>query len=429
MKNKFIPIYAICALFVLSGAVLWFVVRISSNAKAGALEADRSFSWLVRSMETEAAQSGFMSAPFIDRVTALCAQSRLVAAVCIATPSGTVYAWPERSPFLQYDVNGQPQVVAGSFFTKAHSANLDIGDNAAGSVVLTAVVHVLPEDAIFSASRDSFLLILAVVLVTLIVIIAVSPAKARQPVETARPLRPTPMDDRIDDTAVSTETYDEPDAPSAAIDVSDEPLAALLPKDDAEESISTVSETVTAETESPAEFDAVSSSSGPEGLYSPYTGLGWEQYLVERLDSELQRAASSEQDLALFVIRVSGLVHTDLLARKISKVLADSFKFRDLVFEYGQDGFAGIVQNINLDQAMKLADGLYAEIDSILMSLSYNGQITIGITTRTARLLPASRMIEEASSAARKAIEEPSLPIVAFRANPEKYRSYVAENA
>ena len=44
------------------------------------------------------------------------------------------------------------------------------------------------------------------------------------------------------------------------------------------------------------------------------------------------------------------------------------------------------------------------------------------------RILPASRMLEEADTAARKAEEEERLPIVAFRANPDKYRDYVLRN-
>jgi len=167
----------------------------------------------------------------------------------------------------------------------------------------------------------------------------------------------------------------------------------------------------------------------PEGLFSPITGTGWEQYLVDRLDAELVRAASSEQDLSLIIIRVSGILHTDLISRKIAQILLDTIKFRDMVFEFGQNGFAGILQNMNLDQTMKIADELYSGIDAILMEMSFDGQITIGLTTRTARLLPASRMIEEAVSAAKKAEEEPSLPIVAFRANPEKYRNFVSDNS
>jgi PleD family two-component response regulator len=166
----------------------------------------------------------------------------------------------------------------------------------------------------------------------------------------------------------------------------------------------------------------------PEGLFSPVTGMGWEQYLAERLDAELVRAASSEQDLTLVIVRIAGLLHTDALSKTIADALLQTFRFRDLVFEFGANGFAGILQNVGLDEAMKTAEGVYAGIDSILMETSFEGQITIGITTRTARLLPASRMIEEASSAARKAEEEPSLPIVAFRANPEKYRDFIVNN-
>ena len=68
----------------------------------------------------------------------------------------------------------------------------------------------------------------------------------------------------------------------------------------------------------------------PEGLYSPVTGIGWEQYLGERLDAELVRAASSEQDLALIIVRISGLLHTDLLARKVAVITSYSIHYTKL---------------------------------------------------------------------------------------------------
>ena len=40
----------------------------------------------------------------------------------------------------------------------------------------------------------------------------------------------------------------------------------------------------------------------PKGLYSPESGLGWEEYLAERLNAELSRAASFEQDLVLLEV-------------------------------------------------------------------------------------------------------------------------------
>jgi GGDEF domain-containing protein len=178
----------------------------------------------------------------------------------------------------------------------------------------------------------------------------------------------------------------------------------------------------------PADISDTIDDQRPEGLYSPATGVGWEEYLKERLDAELVRAASSEQDLSLMVVRISGTKHTDLVSRKIAQAFLELIKFRDMVFEFGVDGFAGIYQNVTLDQAMKLADELYENIDALLMESGYESQITIGITTRTARLISADRMLDEAVAAATKAVAEPDLPIVAFRANPDKYRDFVAGN-
>ena len=42
--------------------------------------------------------------------------------------------------------------------------------------------------------------------------------------------------------------------------------------------------------------------------------------------------------------------------------------------------------------------------------------------------MSADRMLDEAVAAATKAVAEPDLPIVAFRANPDKYRDFVAGN-
>jgi GGDEF domain-containing protein len=436
MKKKFIVGYGITAFIVLIAAVGWFVFSVSEESRNGALEAERSFSWLSRETAATSVSDGFMSDSFIQKTTDLCRKSHLLSALVISTPSGAVFSWPEQSPSIQFDINGKPQINGSSPFMKVYSANLDVGDGKTGSIVITAVLYVLEPGSIFAASRSSFLVILALLFVTLIVIFADTPmrqkdTKATSPKAAPKATPETNDSESIDDTAISIpdiqydeiETVAENEVPLAAPEIEvpaaevavaetvPEPAAAFVPETSVSESAE----------ERPLH--------NPEGLFSPVTGTGWEQYLKERLDAELVRAASSEQDLALIIIRVSGLLHTDLLARKIAQVLLDTFRFKDMVFEYGNNGFAGILQNVNLDQAMKTADALYAGIDGILMDMNYDGQITIGITTRTARLLPASRMIEEADSAAKKAIEEPSLPIVAFRANPEKYRDFIAENS
>jgi FOG: GGDEF domain len=430
MKNKFIAAYGIAASAILILSVVWFFAAISTESRNGTSEAEKSFAWIKNETVSAALSDGFMTDTFIHDLTAVCQKSRLLSAVVINTPSGEVFAWPQNSPEITHEMNGDGQITGTSFFMKAYSAPLDIGDGTAGSITIAASLNVLSSDSIFAACRNSFLVILALLFGTVVVILTYTPEKTgERKVKAPKNVSATNADipgvtlsaapdiELIDDSAISID--------SAQPVLEDFPV---LPTDSIVSGIGSVDGTADS-TESVAAPSQPAYSGAPEGLFSPVTGTGWEQYLLDRLDAELVRAASSEQDLSLIIIRIAGLSHTDELAKKVAQVLLDTFRFKDMVFEYGTNGFAGILQNVNLDEAMKTADLLYAGIDSILMETEYDGQITIGITTRTARLLPASRMIEEASSAARKAEEEPSLPIVAFRANPEKYRNFVAERS
>ncbi len=425
MRNKFINVYGAVAIVLLAAAIVWFGLSVTAETRRGIVEAERSFTWISRECSAIAVSDGFMSDSFIQKITALCNQSKLISAVALTTPSGTAFAWPDRSPQIRYDMRGNPTLANSSLFVKVYAKKIDLDGTGDGSFVMTAAVYVLHPDAIFAASRNSFLAILTILFATLVVLLVSSSTGNRTNRSSHR--------DSFKSVPEQTESSTAETGYPSLAGLEEEFLPPDIPVDGYSGAGSDLSDLHTPEVQLRDQLPVDDGSLDkpdtvkPEGLFSPVTGIGWQQYLSERLDSELVRAASSEQDLSLIVIRISGLLHTDLLSRKVAKVLLDTFKFRDMVFEFGDNGFAGILQNVNLDQAMKIADVLYAGIDSLLMEISHEGQITVGITTRTARLLPASRMIEEAVSAARKAEEEPSLPIVAFRANPEKYRDYVAE--
>lgn len=420
MKNKSNFIYAIFAFLVLILAIVWFFFSINIASKRGIIDSERNFSWIVRETTSLAISEGFMADSFVHGVEALCQKSRTISALILASPSGIVLAWPDNTNSITYDIHGRPVFNNLPLFVKAFSSTLDIGDGAVGSVTLTAVMQSLEPDTIFIASRNSFLLVLAVFIATLIVLLNQSlllkkpnSVRAERSTESIVENKETP----INKTKSESEYIDIND-----IDVHEKESTQETKND------SDINSEYETEKEIPYAENDSNTEQIPEGLFSPSTGVGWEQYLPDRLEAELARAASSEQDLSLLIIRVSSLVHTDLVSKKIAQILLDIFRFRDMVFEYGSNGFAGMLLNVNLDQSMKIADKLYAEIVAILSDLEHNGKLTIGITTRTARLLPGIRMIEEAASAARKAEEEPHLPIVAFRANPEKYRNFVAEN-
>ncbi len=433
MSKRFVTVYSIFAFLVLLFSIGLFSVSIYSELQNGAGEADLSFSWITRSSSLSAVTDGFMSDQFVSKLTETCRRSRNLVALMVTAPSGVVFAWPDRSSQISYDPNGNAQLTGSSIFMRTFSTELDIPGSSAPPVVVTAVMYILQPSAIFDASRLSFMITLALILVTLIIIIAWSPVRETVPQHDHADLftdyrEPERLSD--DDMTTSddrdyplTADIPYPDEPVEYSGISDYDFQDDLPYD--EPILPDFANDDTAAEEPAGETLA---ESRPEGLYSPATGVGWEEYLKERLDAELVRAASSEQDLSLMIIRISGTKHTDLVSRKIAQAVLDLIKFRDMVFEFGADGYAGIFQNVSLDQAMKIADELYEIIDGLLSESDVESQITIGITTRTARLISAQRMIEEAETAAAKAVAEPDLPIVAFRANPDKYRDYVAGN-
>lgn len=457
MSKRFVTGYSIFAFLVLLFSIALFSVTVYSELQKGAGEADLSFSWITRSTSLSAVTDGFMSDQFVGKLTDTCRKSRSLVAFMITTPSGVAYAWPDRSGQISYTANGEAVLTGSSLFMRTFSTELDIPGHSGPPVVATAVMYILHPSAIFTASRLSFLITLALILITLIVILAYSPGKNDStPVATSYEMPDTlpetargPDADELarvtvppfDDTAADDDFgfpfdepgsgYDEPDngynEPENGYDEPD----TGYDDTDIHEHNGEVFQDIEPDhipDSAPADISDTIDDQRPEGLYSPATGVGWEEYLKERLDAELVRAASSEQDLSLMVVRISGTKHTDLVSRKIAQAFLELIKFRDMVFEFGVDGFAGIFQNVTLDQAMKLADELYENIDALLMESGYESQITIGITTRTARLISADRMLDEAVAAATKAVAEPDLPIVAFRANPDKYRDFVAGN-
>ena len=165
------------------------------------------------------------------------------------------------------------------------------------------------------------------------------------------------------------------------------------------------------------------------GLFSAVSGFGWENYFEPRLDSELVRAASSEQDVSLFMIKLPELNKRSEAAEEIYQVILDFFKYRDMIFEYKDDSFAGIHINMNLENAINYAEQLFINLYSIFERYNLASKIGIGISTRSMRLVPGNRLIGEAEQAAEKALEEESMPIVAFKVNHEKYRDYISEEA
>jgi len=160
---------------------------------------------------------------------------------------------------------------------------------------------------------------------------------------------------------------------------------------------------------------------GPKGLYSPRSGIGWEDYISDRLDSELHRCSSSEKDLALILMDFPRI--SDELYKKAAKEAVSFFTSRDLVFEYGEYGVCVILPGTGLDTAITKSENFYQRI---IEKISQEEQrvFNIGISSRSGRLLNSGRILLEAGEALKKA-RSSKTSIIAFKSDPEKYREFV----
>ncbi len=165
-----------------------------------------------------------------------------------------------------------------------------------------------------------------------------------------------------------------------------------------------------------------------KGLFSPATGLGWQEYLEKRLTMELERSASFDQDMVLALIRVKGLDAMPNIYREIAQKILESFAFQDLAFEYKNDGFAVIIPNIDLDQAMKKMETFSKKIQGSL-PCEAGCVVKIGLSSRNGRLASGNRVLLEADRALQRSESEPGSQIIAFRPDPDKFRNFIASQA
>ncbi|MCL2244353.1 MAG: hypothetical protein FWC03_07780 [Treponema sp.] len=165
---------------------------------------------------------------------------------------------------------------------------------------------------------------------------------------------------------------------------------------------------------------------GPQGLFSPRSDIGWEEYTKERLDSELHRCASTEKDLTLFMIEFADTIN-DAMFKQAADEAVHFFISRDLLFEFGNQGITVIYPGIDLETGIvKAQKFLHHIVENFPHSRKTNTSLYIGLTSRSGRLLIAGRMMMEAMEALQRAKTDKESPIIAFKSDPEKYRKFIA---
>ena len=399
MKQKSITVYSIIISTVFAAAIVFFCWRLGYEYVAGSDRTKAQFSNLKDSTRTALLLYEPSSAEFKKAFEKACGNYEDYAFITLKDSTHVLFTYPT-----------QADTATAVRFCEPYTYSFSTGD---ASYILSASLYLIRPSSVFYYARFTFLIILIATAFTILLIIYVhfSSSNAMHV-----------QNELFEDETLLEDTYAENDFASSS-----KPALLEKPMAEGNEAAPSPYSLATFEETAPQPQNETEKTATPQGLFSPATGLSWEQYLEVRLDSELIRAASSEQDLSLFLLRVPLLSLADSIALCISTYLSEQFQYNDLLFEYKSDGFAIIKENTAIDEAISIAETMHAAVSKLLKEENASLACAIGISARSVRMLPGKRLLKEAEEALENALDSPENPIVAFRVNADKYRQIIGK--
>lgn len=157
-------------------------------------------------------------------------------------------------------------------------------------------------------------------------------------------------------------------------------------------------------------------------------GLSAGDTFDDRLQSEVARSASTDQDLSVALVEIDYPAPDSdqgAVLDSVTRLLKSSFPLHDLLFQLGSRTFAAVIPDMDVDQAVRIADGFRARVSQTdVAGRIYT--VSTGVTARAGRLVDRDTLRREAEVALRKAITDGGNRVVGFRADPSRYRETLA---
>lgn len=415
MKIKSITVYTIVIAAVFALAILFFSCAVIREYQGGSNRTGAIFDHMVTGTKNAAATYQSNSAEFRATFEQLTGTLENYDSLVLAKNNLPIFVYPA----------GAIETTTSGKFYKAYSNSFSV---AGESYKITATMYLLRPSSIFHYARFSFFIVLVGTLLT-VVLLAYLYFYKNEAAEKSDGAAAASVNSKAFTEFNNFLDNNNPAVADTATDVAQEKTDTETLHEENFGDAETEYEKTSAEEKidnnevSTLHENNTANDAAPHGLFSPITGFGWEEYLEPRLNTELIRATASESDLSLLLVRVPGLYFEEPLAKLICTYLQQHFQYNDLLFEFGADGFAIIREGTSIDEALSIAEDVHAEITNIIEGKCYN--CFVGLSTRSARILPGDRILFEASEALKHAIEEIDSPIIAFKANDEKYREYI----
>lgn len=409
MKRKSINIYTICISVVFAFAIIFFVANLAVETKTGEIRAKNTFDALATSVK---------NARTPEEIKAAVVNSENYSALFIAENGNSVIAFPNESA----------KNAENTQFVKVYRVTVNRGETVRD---ITAAIYTLRPSTIFYYARFSFIIIMVATLLTIALIIYISCTETTPTTSEAvfekNDKQKTDSEYGISETETSTSenniknidgtTEKEPAKETTAN--SDKPQNYVHNQNTDEEA----AENKKTEENSGNQFLMQDEENEAKDTFSPVTGLSWESQLKPRLETELVRTASLEQDISLFLIKIPGLSFTDDITKEITKYLLKEIPFRDKLFEYKDSAFAMIKLETSIEEAEEYAEKLHSGLTAILSPVQK--ECCTGISSRSTRMLTAERLIMEADEAMNHAENEKTSKIIGFHVDVEKYRQFI----
>lgn len=453
MRHVFIRFYALFVISVITVTVGVFVFNIISDVGKEIEVAEVAFTKFKTVIINEVEHS------YLDDITGLDKLKKFAHALSIKgfviqlSPSmGKIFAYPSDSS-LFFIESGNVLIRDDSRFLKVFKVDEYVKiDDKVQKVHITMLKNILPTNMLFLRSRTVVFIMLALILVSFAVLIALKLIKTEN-VErvytnfeksNANNVKEEFTPIKTKEEVLDTSSYDldalQKDVSSLGSSSLKASVAEEITQDDYINELSIPSSYNTESSVASNDSQASGSPSPmfphsyptmPKGLYSPHTGVGWKEYLPERLDAELGRASSIDQDISFVLLKILDVDYSTIDFKKLGAIMVEVFRFKDMVFEYSDDeslGFAGILQDIYVDEAVRICNGLLSKLQHEIYLTGQDASIKIGITTKDCRLVSARVIIAEAEKALTAAIQNEHEAIVGYKPSAEKYKKMSIEH-
>ena len=443
MKNRFIVVYTVFAAAVFIFALSFFGFNLYKEYSTNLEKSDIRYTNLVNDIRTLSYNQAENNASYAQSIKKAVGDSAAYSFIQVKREGETVVFYPA----------GKLKEETVSKLTKSFSTSLTVNKQ---SVTVDCNLYLIRPDSIFYYARVSFLMILIITIITVIMIIYLNLVEetSSDVISLEENLEEETEEEILDDSEETVnisetekveEREKETEAPAPVIEpekteneteeksaeVTPEEVKAIFAEPLTDDAVNeTVEDAIPVDNPAPIEtaklpvdeIKPAKTADNPSGLFDPATGIGWESYLLTRLNNEIERATASEIDISLFVIKVPDISMTSEVYKNICNYLAIQFQFKDLLFEYKDDSIVAIKISMNVDEALSLAEKLYTDICNIIDGKNCR----IGITSRSIRMVTGERLLLEAEQSIEHS--DASSPIIAFRVDSEKYRQMIEMN-